>query len=63
MLNGRDGAIAMIGTGDKQIDSLSFDISNGNSKEKKKVIPDGVCTTHSAFDRLFPTLHCYEGEY
>ena len=33
--NGRDGAIAMIGTGDEEIDSLSFDVSDGNSKEKK----------------------------
>ena len=34
-LNGCDRAIAMVGAGDEEVDSLSFDVSDGNSKGGK----------------------------
>jgi len=57
--NGRDGAVVMIGTSDEEIYGLLYDVTDRNSKKRILVIPDKVCTTHSAFDMQFPTSHCY----
>jgi hypothetical protein len=59
MSDGSDGAIAMISAGNEEINSLSFNVSDGDSNKKNNV-PYEVCTTHSAFYRQFPTLYCYE---
>ena len=58
--NGRNWAIVMVGAGDKKIDGLHSMLVMG-TRMGEKIIPDRVCKTHSAFDKQFPTLHCYEG--
>ena len=58
--NGCNWAIVMVGAGDKKIDGLHLTLVMGTQRGEK-IIPDRVCKIRSAFDKQFPTLHCYKG--